>query len=91
MAITQTQDNYFRSKWVQNANLNDYRTTGFYYVYTGCSNAPESYGWMLVMAEASREYTCQMFIKSGAIWVRAYTGNPLAWTSWTKFTGTVVS
>jgi hypothetical protein len=77
-------------------DLNDIKTTGLYGITTAPTNSPESktYGTLIVQATTSGDVR-QMFIKVGGadgfVYVRAFGGNPGFWTSWFKFTGTVVS
>lgn len=66
-------------------NLNDYKTTGFYYIVTNVTNAPTTYAWMLVISSGSSSGACiQIVLKANIIYARAFTGDPLAWTNWNK-------
>ena len=76
-------------------DLNDIKTTGLYGVTTAPTNSPESqtYGTLIVQATSSGDVR-QIFIRAGGaggfVYVRSFGGNPGSWTSWYKFTGTVV-
>lgn len=64
---------------LSNVDLNDYRASGFYYIRTGVANAPTDWCWCIVCNGLG---TVQMCITVASIYVRGYTGNPLAWTNW---------
>lgn len=69
---------------LSNVDLNDYKgidAAGFYYISTGVQNTPASWSWLIIIGGSG---TVQIVIQTNAIYVRAYTGNPLAWTTWTK-------
>lgn len=64
---------------LSNVNLDNYKTTGFYYITTNVTNAPVSWCWCIVVGGVG---TAQIIITPGALHVRAYTGSPAAWTQW---------
>lgn len=74
-------------------DLNDlvgYQYVGFYYATENVANAPEN--WVLILSIASSaDAMFQFCFKGSLIYTRVYGGNPRTWTSWVKFTGTVVS
>ena len=74
-------------------NLNDIKGTGIYSITTAPTNSPEGFCSLIVDATAS-DSVRQMLIKGGAnasIYIMSFGGEPATWTSWVKFTGTVVS
>lgn len=64
---------------LSNVDLNDYRASGFYYIRTGVANAPADWCWCIVCNGIG---TMQMCVIANRIYVRCYTGSPLAWTNW---------
>ena len=69
---------------LNSGDLNDLKgseNAGFYYVQTGVNNAPQAWTWLLVMGGTG---TVQLLFSQNRIYLRAYTGNPLAWTNWTN-------
>lgn len=69
---------------LSNVDLNDYKgidAAGFYFISTGVQNTPANWSWLIVIGGSG---TTQIVIQTNAIYVRAYTGSPLAWTTWTK-------
>ena len=63
-------------------NLNDFKNQnccGFYYCQAGVANAPTDWSWLLVINGSG---TIQVCFTQSRIFIRAYTGNPLAWTNW---------
>ena len=69
-----------------NANLNSYKGSdagGVYFVgdTTNMTNAPASYGFLLVMANDT--YTIQVFFHVGAaIYMRSTSSGGVAWSTW---------
>ena len=64
---------------LSNVDLDDYRTSGFYYIRTGVVNAPREWCWCIV---CNGPGTMQMCVSVNMIYVRCYTGIPLTWTNW---------
>ena len=60
-------------------NFKDQNCCGFYYCKTNVVNAPTSWMWLLVINGVG---TVQIGFTQNRIYIRAYTGNPLAWTNW---------
>ena len=75
-------------------NLNDVIETGIYNLGSAPTNSPEGmdYG-MLIVQKASSSFVKQIVVvvksTNPAIYIRSYSNG--TWTSWYKFTGTVVS
>lgn len=77
-------------------DLDNIKTAGFYCWESSIpTNAPESlnYGTMIVNVnkENVNSVVHQIVVKGGVIYQRIFSGSPLAWKSWYKYTGTVVS
>lgn len=72
-----------------NHDLNNFRSGGFYGITMGVANAPANYCNLLVMS--GTQGCSQIVFDKNAIYTRMYKGNPLTWSSWYKYTGTVVS
>lgn len=73
-------------KILNSGDLNDLKgaeNAGFYYIQTGVSHSPQDWSWLLVMGGTG---TVQVCFSQNKIIIRAYTGSPLAWTSWTTIT-----
>ena len=67
-------------------DLNDLRgsgATGFYEIGQNLPNSPASWCWMMVIGGIG---TIQIAFAPTKIYIRAYTGNPLAWTAWKSIT-----
>ena len=60
-------------------DLDNYHTSGFYLIRAGVANAPRDWSWLIV---CNGYGTMQMCITPTDIFVRCYTGTPLAWTRW---------
>ena len=73
-------------------DLDDIKTTGIYAITTPPANSPDSvsYCTLIVNGVAPSGYR-QIIIRDQNIYVRRYGGSPATWSSWYKFTGTVVS
>lgn len=77
-------------------DLDNIKTAGFYCWESSVpTNAPEAltYGTMIVNVnkEGVNSVVHQIVVKGGVIYQRIFSGSPLAWKSWYKFEGTVVS
>lgn len=78
--VTSGQGNY-----INNSNLNNYTESGFYIVGSGNTNAPESWAAMIVCSAGNTAYGVhQMMFNANGMWIRSYTGSPLAWTTWIR-------
>ena len=67
-------------------DLNDLRgpgATGFYEIGQNLPNSPASWCWFMVIGGTG---TIQIAFAPNKIYIRAYTGNPLAWTAWKSIT-----
>ena len=67
-------------------DLNDLRgpgATGFYEIGQNLPNSPASWCWFMVIGGTG---TIQIAFAPNKIYIRAYTGNPLAWTVWKSIT-----
>lgn len=62
-------------------DLNHAYDDGLYRIKSGVDNAPTTWTWMLVITGGDSG-VCQIVFSSTKIYLRAYTGNPLAWTAW---------
>lgn len=74
-------------------DLNNIIETGLYKIQ-GYSpiNAPENVTWCsLLVNKVNSNNVQQQIFKAGLIYQRSYSGSPVVWNSWYKFTGTVVS
>lgn len=73
-------------------DLNNIIKQGIYHFTTLPSHAPTGteYCPLLVLARNSTNLQ-QVIVAAGSIYVRYYGGNPANWSSWFKYTGTVVS
>lgn len=63
-------------------DMNNYaglNKTGFYEIQSGVANAPTTWVWCIIIGGTG---TLQLVFSASRIYVRAYTGNPLAWTTW---------
>lgn len=78
----------FDTSWAQNVNLNNYTTTGIYFIASG-TNVPYANPWapMLVVAREDT-YRQILFGYSDTIYYRVYQSN--SWHSWKKITTTNV-
>ena len=66
-------------------DLNDYSNTGFFTIGTDVVNSPVNYAWLMIIRSPGSDNACvQVLIKPGMVHIRAFTGNPLAWTNWYK-------
>ena len=75
--------------------LKNITETGIYGITSAPTDSPEgvSYCTLLVQKTTNGDIR-QIIFKGGvntAIYVTSYGGNPATWSSWVKFTGTVVS
>ena len=76
-------------------NLDDVKQVGLYGIDSAPINSPESVSYCTMMVLPMRKTlnpngdtaVVQVVIKD-SIYVRRYTGTPLAWTAWKKYTGT---
>ena len=71
------------SRILNSGDLNDLigaENAGFYYIQPGVTNAPQTWTWLLVMGGTG---TAQLMLSQNRLYLRAYTGSPLAWTAWT--------
>ena len=64
-------------------DLNNVTTPGFYYIRSGVANCPEDWTWMIVIGGLGIR---QVLFRTNLISTRAYTGSPLAWTTWKSAT-----
>jgi hypothetical protein len=77
-------------------NLNNFvgfQNSGTYYLnaaQSAFSNSPLGWGVLIVIANNNNIATTQIAISTTAMFTRQYTGSPLAWTAWYKYTGTAV-
>ena len=70
------------------ADLNNLAgVSGFYYINANVTNAPTSYCMLLSVARTASgaSATFQIAWKGANLYTRAYTGNPLAWTTWKSY------
>jgi hypothetical protein len=68
------------------ADLNDYKgiyNSGLYEITNGVANTPQAWTWLIVIGGTG---TAQIVVGQNVIYVRCYTGTPLAWTVWRKIT-----
>lgn len=76
-------------------DLDDVKDIGIYSVTTSPTHAPSgvSYCSMLVLPIASYGGLArqQVLIEGENVYIRKYTGSPIAWESWIKYQGTIVS
>ena len=73
------------------SNLDDATASGFYYLDgTARTNQPTGTSWTFV-AVLSNGIKMQIIFLPNAIYTRRFSGNPSAWGSWYKFTGTLVN
>ena len=83
MAESRIKKNQFFVRTLSSGDdLNNIRGTenaGAYYITTGVTNAPVAWTWLLVLGGVG---TIQILFGESFIRIRAYTGNPIAWTSW---------
>ncbi len=63
----------------RNLNDYDYSRAGIYELQTGMSNAPLTWGCLVVGGHTGSH---QLAFNSNGIFVRSKTGSPLAWTGW---------
>ena len=71
-------------KALSSGDLNDLRgmeKSGLYSITTGVTNSPTTWAGLVVTSNDTS--TFQMVYKGDAVYTRAYTGDPLAWTEWT--------
>lgn len=76
----------FKKRLSSGDNLNNLigdSATGFYYVGVGVANAPQDWTWLIVIGGSG---TMQVGFSENKIFLRAYTGSPLLWTSWRQIT-----
>ena len=75
-------------------DLNNVMRIGIYGIQTKPANCPDNanYSTLEVLNLSSTPGTGrqQRITKKDAIWVRAYTGNPVAWSNWYKYQGTEI-
>jgi len=64
-------------------DLDNVKTPGFYYIRSGVANCPEDWTWMIVIGGLGIR---QVLFRTNLISTRAYTGSPLAWTTWKSAT-----
>lgn len=74
-------------------DLDNITDTGIYFVADTPTNAPEnmSYCTLLVHKAFNNTTVRQMLFRNNAIYCRRKGGNPISWSSWYKFEGTIVS
>lgn len=77
-------------------DLNNIKTAGFYcWELSVPTNAPEAltYGTMIVNVNkaGANSVVHQIVVKGGVIYQRIFSGSPLSWKPWYKFTGTEVT
>ena len=63
---------------------------GVYALGGGNTNIPSSANWGTLIVTYSYGGTHQLAFNSNGIWVRSYTGSPLAWTVWKAATINIV-
>ena len=68
-----------------NANWNDYRTDAHVGVWTygdktNMSNCPNINWGILIVTNAG--FPVQTVLRGGQIWMRNYSGSPVAWSKW---------
>ena len=87
--------NVFVEALTSENNLNDIRDTGIYFAKgSSPSNAPEGVTWFALVVlhiSDSQNETVQVLFKGTTMYVRSYTGSPLAWQTWNKFTGSPIA
>ena len=78
---------------VSSDDLNNVKDYGVYAIGSQPSNSPTNYCVLevLPLSSINGEAVVQKITKTTEIYTRSYTGNPLSWTSWYKFEGTIVS
>ena len=64
-------------------NLTGKSSTGVYYISTGVSNSPVDWATLLVIGGIG---TSQIIFNVNTIYMRMYTGSPLAWSAWRYYT-----
>lgn len=77
-------------------DLNNVTDEGIYTIVNTPTNSPENTDFCgMIVQKSPNGDIRQIIFKSGSaagyMYIRSYSGNPLAWQSWFKFTGTVVS
>ena len=77
----------FRAISLKNVDLDNYKTTGFYYFQTGCTNAPASYLYCLVFGRGAEPAIQLGFVMGGSdyrIYCRKYANSK--WYDWVQIT-----
>ena len=70
--------------WRDNANLNDYKTSGYYPIGTNPTNAPNNAGWGILEVVATRtDTTEQIYTNNAKKFYREFRSN--AWSTWQEF------
>ena len=85
-----TEKRFEKRTLTSNDDLNNITEAGIYGIATQPSNSPVSYATLIVNKRSDGGIS-QLIQQSNSIYTRAYGGETPAWTSWYKFTGTVVS
>ena len=75
-----TESYQYKGTLDSTSDLNDVRTRGFYVITSQPANSPGAWRYLIVTLSGSTVY--QTTISTGDIHTRAYTGSPLAWTTW---------
>ena len=97
MTNAELTDNVFKKRTLSSSdNLNDITEPGIYGISTSPINMPENqtYCTMLVNTNAGGGVNQIIFRNNPTeafIYERRYGGEPLSWSSWFKFTGTIVT
>lgn len=78
----------FQYKALQSGDdLNNYKGpgyTGCYVIVPGVVNSPANYCWVFVIGGTGTQQVA--FEDKEGVYIRAYTGAPIAWTAWKKIT-----
>lgn len=76
-------------------DLNNIKTPGLYAISSAPTNCPSLAGnsclEVLHMYKQGSAPRLQRITKNDAVYIRAYTGSPIAWTNWYKYTGTQIT
>lgn len=66
-------------------DANNYKSSGFFYLATGCSNVPDNYIMLIVNGTGNTSATqIAIGVVSGVMYTRSFTGS--AWTVWKQIT-----
>jgi len=71
--------------WINNSDLDNYRTSGMYNFGTNNANSPSNWGQLFVVAPRNDQVN-QIYFCDGKVWTREYkNGRDIQWTTWVPF------